>query len=127
MLEYTAADLTVEQANEMRTTYEPLAQSVRDLIDAAIRSQTDAATVAIAKAEIDSATRRLRSRQLKGAFGARRIIDGEPTVVGQCRHRHPQSGRTTLGDQPGSLRSGMGRRDTSAPPTKDRPVTCTAE
>lgn len=76
MLEYTAADLTVEQANEMRTAYEPLAQSVRDLIDAAIRSETDAATVAIAKAEIDSATRRLRSRQLKGAFGAQRIIDG---------------------------------------------------
>ncbi len=77
MLEYTAADLTVEQANKMRATYEPLAESVRNLIDAAIRSQTDAATVAAARDEIDSATRWLRSRQLEGAFGARRIIDGE--------------------------------------------------
>jgi hypothetical protein len=60
----------------MRTTYEPLTQSFRDLIDAAIRSPTDAATVAAPRVGIDSATTRLRSSQLQGAFGARRITDG---------------------------------------------------
>ena len=53
-----------------------MTDSVRELIDATIRSEVDAEAVAAAKAEIDSATARLRSRQLDGPFGVR-ISDGD--------------------------------------------------
>jgi acyl-coenzyme A thioesterase PaaI-like protein len=61
----------------LRATYEPLAESVRALIDAAIRSEVDAAEVATAKAEIDVATARLRAKQIDGAFGVRFTSDGD--------------------------------------------------
>jgi hypothetical protein len=44
---------------------------VRELIDATIRTEVDAETVAAAKAEIDSATARLLGKQLDGTFGVR--------------------------------------------------------
>jgi len=44
---------------------------VRELIDATIRTEVDAEMVAAAKAEVDSATARPRSKQLDGAFGVR--------------------------------------------------------
>ncbi len=56
----------------MQAIYEPLAISVRELVDATIRSEVDAETVAAVKADIDAATARLRSKQIVGAFGVRR-------------------------------------------------------
>jgi acyl-coenzyme A thioesterase PaaI-like protein len=54
-----------------------LTNSVRELIDATIRTEVDGDAVAAAKAEIDSATARLRSRQLEGSFGVRFGADGD--------------------------------------------------
>ncbi|MEE6169710.1 MULTISPECIES: PaaI family thioesterase [unclassified Mycolicibacterium] len=61
----------------LKATYQPLAESVRALIDATIRSEADPADVAAAKAEIDSATARLRAKQIDGAFGVRFTSDGD--------------------------------------------------
>ena len=61
----------------MRGIYGPLADSVRALVDATIRTEADAATVAEVRRDIDAAVARLRERQIDGAFGVRVATDGQ--------------------------------------------------
>jgi acyl-coenzyme A thioesterase PaaI-like protein len=82
MLDFTLENISAEEVERLRAVYEPLAQSVRELIDATVRTQVDAAAVAAAKAEIDSATARLRRKQLDGAFGVRYLASGERMAWG---------------------------------------------
>lgn len=71
MVEFTIETLSSEQVERLRGIFGPLTDSVRELIDATIRTEVDADTVAAAKAEIDAATARLRTRQLDGPYGVR--------------------------------------------------------
>ena len=82
MLDFTLENISAEEVERLRAVYEPLAQSVRELIDATVRTQVDVAAVAAAKAEIDSATARLRRKQLDGAFGVRYLASGERLAWG---------------------------------------------
>ena len=82
MLDFTCENISVEDLGRLRAIYEPLTQSVRELIDATIRTEVDAETFAAAKAEIDSATARLRSTQLDGTFGVRYLASGEHMAWG---------------------------------------------
>ena len=84
MLEYTTENLTTDEVATLRATYEPLTQSVRELIDATIRTEVDAESVAEAKAAIDAATARLRSNQLDGSFGIRFGSDGDQMPWGNA-------------------------------------------
>ncbi|MGW0160996.1 PaaI family thioesterase [Mycobacterium sp. NPDC003323] len=77
MLDFTLEDLSAEDVERLRTIYRPLTESVRELIDATIRTATDAETVAAAKAQIDAATAALRSDQLDGPFGVRFTAQGD--------------------------------------------------
>ena len=70
-------DLSSEDIARLRAIYEPLTDSVRSLVDAAIRTEADAQTVAEVKRDIDAAIARLRERQLDGAFGVRVTESGE--------------------------------------------------
>lgn len=69
--------LTSADVHRLRSTYEPLAQSVRGLIDATIRSEVDAADVAAAQAHIEAAADLLRAKQIDGPFGVRITSDGD--------------------------------------------------
>jgi acyl-coenzyme A thioesterase PaaI-like protein len=71
MVESAVENLSSEEVDRLRGIFGPLTESVRELIDATIRTEVDADTVAAAKAEIDAATARLRSRQLDGPYGVR--------------------------------------------------------
>jgi acyl-coenzyme A thioesterase PaaI-like protein len=84
MLDFTLENITAEDVERLRGLYEPLAQSVRELIDATVRTEADAATVAAAKSEIDSATARLRQKQLDGSFGVRYLESGERMAWGNA-------------------------------------------
>lgn len=84
MLEFTVEDLSPEEIARLRAIYEPLAVSVRELVDATIRTEVDAQTIAAVKADIDSATARLRSRQIDGAFGVRRSTSGQSMSWGNA-------------------------------------------
>jgi acyl-coenzyme A thioesterase PaaI-like protein len=84
MLDFTLDNISAEEMERLRAVYEPLAQSVRELIDATVRTQVDAATVAAAKAEIDSATARLRHNQVDGTFGVRYLATGERMAWGNA-------------------------------------------
>ena len=84
MLDFTLESISADDVERLRALYEPLAQSVRELIDATVRTQADAATVAAAKSEIDSATARLRQKQLDGSFGVRYLASGERMAWGNA-------------------------------------------
>jgi acyl-coenzyme A thioesterase PaaI-like protein len=84
MLDFTLENISAEDVERLRALYEPLAQSVRELIDATVRTQADAATVAAAKSEIHSATARLRQKQLDGSFGVRYLESGERMAWGNA-------------------------------------------
>jgi acyl-coenzyme A thioesterase PaaI-like protein len=84
MLDFTLENISAEDVERLRALYEPLAQSVRELIDATVRTQADAVTVAAAKSEIDSATARLRQKQLDGSFGVRYLESGERMAWGNA-------------------------------------------
>lgn len=77
MLEFTIEDLSNADIERLRGIYEPLAESVRSLVDATIRTEADAQTVVEVKRDIDAAVARLQSRQLDGAFGVRVTTSGE--------------------------------------------------
>lgn len=84
MLEFTAEDWSEADVAGLRRIYEPLAESVRELVDATIRTEADAATVAAVKADIDAAVGRLRQRQMPGAFGVRRTAYGDSVGWGNA-------------------------------------------
>ena len=62
--------------------YETLAESVRRLIDATIRTEVDAAAVAAAKHNIDSATAQLSASLLPGSFGVQPDSEGRSIALG---------------------------------------------
>jgi acyl-coenzyme A thioesterase PaaI-like protein len=82
VLEWTLENLSADDIARLRAIYEPLTESVRELIDATIRTEADAETVAAAKAEIDAATARLRGKQIDGAFGVRYTSGGDRMAWG---------------------------------------------
>ena len=77
MLEFTQEDWSQADVAQLRGVFEPLTESVRDLVDAAIRTEADAETVAAVKRDIDAAVARLRENQIDGSFGVRVGADGQ--------------------------------------------------
>jgi len=67
---------------KLETVYRPLADSVRRLIDATIRTQVDAATLTAAKEKIDRATEKLSAELMPGSFGVRQTGDGQSMAWG---------------------------------------------
>lgn len=83
MLEFThIGDVSSEGVQQLRAVYQPLAESVRELIDATIRTEVDADTVAAVRAEIDAATAKLRSQQTDGPFGVQYTTGGDRMAWG---------------------------------------------
>ncbi|OBG24235.1 PaaI family thioesterase [Mycobacterium sp. 852002-51057_SCH5723018] len=62
--------------------YEPLAESVRRLIDATIRTEAGADAVEAAKAHVDRAVELLSDAPMPASFGVRGISDGQPLASG---------------------------------------------
>ena len=84
MLEFTVEDWSSEEIARLRGIYEPLAESVWALVDATIRTEAGADTVAEVKRDIDAAVERLRERQIDGSFGARYTTSGESLAWGNA-------------------------------------------
>src|SRR5262245_51921329 len=87
MAGFVQDDVPPEEVARQAALFAPLAQSVRELVDAVIRTEVDDADIEAARTEIDAITRRLRKQQLEGAYGVRfnRAGHGRPwgnAVVG---------------------------------------------
>jgi acyl-coenzyme A thioesterase PaaI-like protein len=67
---------------DLQGVYEPLAASVRTLIDVTIRTEADAATVLAARQLIDAASQKLSTAIMPGSFGLRTTADGQGSAWG---------------------------------------------
>jgi acyl-coenzyme A thioesterase PaaI-like protein len=73
---FHVSDLSTAQVDHLESYLVPLAHSVRELVDATIRSTADEATVRRAQARIDEATAMLRASQLPGPAGVHFNAEG---------------------------------------------------
>ncbi|OBI53436.1 thioesterase [Mycobacterium kyorinense] len=74
--------MSEQERGQLEAVYGPLADSVRRLIDATIRTQVDAAALAEVKNKIDCATEELSAALMPGSFGVRQTADGQPMAWG---------------------------------------------
>lgn len=80
--DFSLSDLTGEEVDHLESYYGPLADSVRDLLDATIRTTAPEAEVWAAKDEIDAVVRRLRASQLPGPAGVHYNSEGRSWAWG---------------------------------------------
>jgi acyl-coenzyme A thioesterase PaaI-like protein len=73
---YVRDDLTEEEISHQASVYGPLADAVRRLADACIRTEVDDASVAEVTAAVEALTARLQVRQMPGAYGVRFNAEG---------------------------------------------------
>jgi acyl-coenzyme A thioesterase PaaI-like protein len=67
--QYDVVDLTDEELAEERRVYGGLAQSVRELAEASLRSTVDHEVAVEVQREVEALTERLRKSQIDGSFG----------------------------------------------------------
>ena len=79
MTQFVVDEATPEEVAHERATYEPLAQVLRELADASIRTEADAAEVAAAVAELRGIRDRLTQQQREGSYGLRHSTTGGGT------------------------------------------------
>lgn len=69
---------------QLESVYAPLAESIRRLVDASIRTEAGPAAVAAAASKIDSATAELSEALKPGPFGVHRNPDGQTIAWGNA-------------------------------------------
>jgi acyl-coenzyme A thioesterase PaaI-like protein len=81
---YRMDDLSPEEVEVERALYGPFAQSIRELVDAGIRTTVAEDEIRRARAEIEAITARLRTSQLAGTYGVRFRADGRGRAWGNA-------------------------------------------
>jgi acyl-coenzyme A thioesterase PaaI-like protein len=81
---YLQEDLSPEEIERQAALYGPLAQAVRELADAAIRTEVDDDEIRAARGEIEAITERLRKQQSDGPFGVRFNHEGRGRAWGNA-------------------------------------------
>jgi acyl-coenzyme A thioesterase PaaI-like protein len=71
MAGFVQDDVPSEEIERQAALLEPLTQSVRELVDAVIRTEVDDVELEAARLEIEAVTERLRKRQMDGPYGIR--------------------------------------------------------
>ncbi|MBC9733275.1 PaaI family thioesterase [Nocardioides marmotae] len=69
-------DVPTAEVDRLEALHRPLADSVRDLVDATIRTTVEDEEVRAVRAEVDALVARLRARQLDGPAGVRYNAEG---------------------------------------------------
>jgi len=77
-------DLSPEDVEAERALYGPFAQSIRELVDAGIRTTVGDDEIRRAQTEIEAITARLRTSQLEGTYGVRFRTDGRGRAWGNA-------------------------------------------
>lgn len=84
MFHYVEENLTPEELAHERDLYTPLTDSVRQLVDATIRTEVDDAEIHAVRREVDALVARLRAKQIPSSFGARIADDGTVRTHGNA-------------------------------------------
>lgn len=71
MTRYTPEDLTPAEIEEQRAVYGPFTDRIRQLVDAAIRTEVDLDVIREVDADLEKVLNRLQERQNDGPFGLR--------------------------------------------------------
>jgi acyl-coenzyme A thioesterase PaaI-like protein len=82
--DYVFEEVPADEIARQRDLYGPLAQSVRELADAVIRTEADDDEIRVAQAEVEAVTKRLRDRQLAGSYGVRFNAAGQGRAWGNA-------------------------------------------
>lgn len=71
------------ESDRQQALYEPFTAAVRELLDAAIRTEVDDEFIGEAQATIEAVTARLRARQIDGSYGVRvtRTAGADPGAI----------------------------------------------
>jgi hypothetical protein len=81
---YRMDDLSPEELDAERALYGPFVQSIRELVDAGIRTTVPDDEIRRAQAEIEAITERLRASELPGSYGVRFRTDGRGRAWGNA-------------------------------------------
>ena len=76
--------ISADERDRLAASYGPLAQAVRDLVDATVRSEADEDTARDVQHQIQALTERLRSGPLSETTGVRYVADGRPLALGNA-------------------------------------------
>lgn len=74
-MEFTLEEIDDAEIARRRDLYEPLAATVRDLIDATIRTEVDDEQIRDVQRILADAAQTLRSKQMDGPYGVRYTPD----------------------------------------------------
>ncbi|WP_460851311.1 PaaI family thioesterase [Nocardioides montaniterrae] len=77
-------EFSAEEVARQAGLYGPLAQAVRELVDASLRTTVDGDEILDATADIEAVTTRLRKEQIDGAFGVRYSPEGRGRAWGNA-------------------------------------------
>lgn len=83
-MQFLTEDVDAAELDRRRALFGPLAESVRELIDATIRTEADEDVIRQVHADITAATAKLRAKQLDGAYGMRMTASGESVAWGNA-------------------------------------------
>jgi acyl-coenzyme A thioesterase PaaI-like protein len=75
-------EMSGEEVGELRRRYEPLTESIRELVDAALRTEVNDDVARSVTAEIDAAVAKLRSRQCDTTLGITVTPEGDQVPWG---------------------------------------------
>lgn len=84
MAGYQRDDASPEEVERQAALYRPLAQGVRELVDAVIRTEVDDDEVRAVRAEVEALTERLRKQQADGPYGVRFNDEGRGRAWGNA-------------------------------------------
>jgi acyl-coenzyme A thioesterase PaaI-like protein len=76
--------ISAEDHDRLAALYGPLAQAVRDLVDATVRTEADEDTIREAYGQVRAVTEQLRRGELSQSSGVRYVVDGRPMVWGNA-------------------------------------------
>ena len=71
MAGYERDDISAAEIERQVALYGPLTESVRELVDATIRTEVDDAEIEAVRTEVEALVERLRVKQLPGSYGVR--------------------------------------------------------
>jgi acyl-coenzyme A thioesterase PaaI-like protein len=71
MLEYSTEDLSPDEIAAEQELYGSLTRSVRELVDATVRTEVDREEILAVQEQVEALTARLRAHQTPGPFGVR--------------------------------------------------------
>ena len=84
-MDFTLEDISDDEIARRRAVFEPLVASVRELVDAVIRTEVDDEVIVDAQRTVSGVVDALRAQQIDGAYGCLLYTSPSPRDVEESR------------------------------------------